>query len=468
MNSYLAIDIGAGSGRHILGELVDGSLVLKEIYRFENGFLEKNGSLCWDLSLLFEHILLGIKECIKHHTIPTSIGIDTWGVDFVLLDKDYKILGDTVAYRDSRTDGMDLEVEKTISFPDLYIRTGIQKMLLNSIYQLMAIKLKNKDLLDNTAHFLLIPDYLNYLLTGKTHTEYTNASTTSLVDVIKRDWDYQLIDLLGFPRHIFGSISIPGISIGSLSGNIAENVEANLDVTLIATHDTASAFISIPSEKDSSVFISSGTWSLLGVETTEAIVSKASEEANFTNEGGYNNTYRYLKNIMGLWMLQSVRRDLGMKYSYLELANLARNGSEYDEIVDVNNSIFIAPDNMLDALNDMLKQEDRPLPRTLEESLYCIYHSLAVSYRDNIKNLETITNKRYTQINIVGGGCQDEYLNQLTADITGLKVVAGPIEATAIGNLLVQMITSNEISNLSEARKIVRNSFDVKEYLPFR
>ena len=466
MRSFLAIDIGAGSGRHILGKLDEDRLVLREVYRFDNGISLKNDTLCWDIPYIFEQVIHGIRECIEGYTIPDSIAIDTWGVDFVLLDERGSIIGDSVAYRDPRTEGMDIEVEKTLAFTELYSRTGIQKMLLNSIYQLMAIKINTPEQLSKAKNLLMIPDYLNYLLTGRMLTEYTNASTTSLVDIKTRGWDKPLIDMLGFPEHIFGDITSPGVIIGKPTKAVAAKLGASPNILLVATHDTGSAFIAIPSEGEDSVIISSGTWSLLGIESKIAIVTEEGEKANFTNEGGYEGTYRYLKNIMGLWMLQSVRRDTNMKYSYSEIAEMARKGSSYHEIVDVNDHTFIAPISMLEALNYVLTENKKPLPKNIEESLYCIYHSLAVCYRDSIHNLEGITGRIFSQINIIGGGCQDEYLNQLTADVTGLKVVAGPVEATTIGNLLVQLITRGEIKNLSEARRIVKNSFSVKEYLP--
>ncbi|MCL1830106.1 MAG: rhamnulokinase [Oscillospiraceae bacterium] len=469
MGCYLAIDIGAGSGRHILGELKSGVIELTEVYRFENRLIERNGSLCWDLPAIFEHIILGIKECIEHYVVPDAIAIDSWGVDFVLIDEDGEIIGDSVAYRDTRTEGMDLEVEKHISFADLYARTGIQKMLLNSIYQLTSIKTNHPEQLQAAKHLLLIPDYLNYLLTGRIMTEYTNATTTSLINLDTKDWDYELIDMLGLPRQIFVQPTAPGIVIGPLSEEISKRVGANTTVFLVATHDTASAFVSIPSF-DESVFISSGTWSLLGVESEIPIVNEKSQTANFTNEGGYSYIYRVLKNYMGLWMLQSVRRDLSShtEYSYSELADLARNGADFTATVDVNNSLFTAPKNMIDAVQTVLKRNSFKEAQTLEQTLYCIYHSLALSYSEGVDSLTEITGRKFQQINIVGGGCQDEYLNQLTADTTGLKVVTGPVEATAIGNLLVMMIANKEFADREQARRAVSLSFELKEYLPYQ
>ena len=466
MDSFLAIDIGAGSGRHILGMADKNKLLIKEVYRFDNGMIEKNGSLCWDLPAIFEHVVAGIKECVTSCGVPRSLAIDTWGVDFVLLDENNGIIGDSVAYRDSRTAEMDAAVERILPFSELYRRTGIQKMILNSIYQLMSIKQNHPEQLEKAAHFLLIPDYLNYLLTGRMLTEYTNASTTSLVNLKTKNWDYDLIEQLGLPAKIFGDITAPGVPVGRLSEEIKARVGTDIDVFLVPTHDTASAFIAMPSGAESSVFISSGTWSLLGIETLQPIVTDASAAANFTNEGGYNYVYRFLKNIMGLWMLQSVRRNLDMKYSYTQLGEMARAGSGYAGTVNVNDNIFIAPKSMIDAVHTALQRDAKQLPQNLEETLYCIYHSLAVSYMDNIAELQAVTGKSFSGISIVGGGSQDDYLNELTAAVTGLKVVAGPVEATAIGNLLIQMISNKTFTSLQQARAAVTDSFELKKYLP--
>ncbi len=465
MNAYLAIDIGASSGRHILGYVEDGRIHLKETYRFDNHLLERDGHLCWDLMDLYAHVLEGIRvsgEISK----PKTVGIDTWGVDFVLLDADDRVIGDTVSYRDSRTDGMDEIIERILPFEKQYEKSGIQKFLFNTIYQLMAIQKQSPDSLKRAKTMLLIPDYLNYLLTGVKRTEYTNASTTALLDAWKKDWNFELIEQLGFPKEMFLPISKPGSTVGSFSSDTVGKVGFDCEVLLPATHDTGSAFMAVPAKSGNAVYLSSGTWSLLGIERMEPLITEAGRKANFTNEGGYDYRYRYLKNYMGLWMIQSVRRDTGKIYSYGDIADMARGGAGYQEIVDVNDKAFTAPKNMADAVEEVLSRDGKPLPKTLGETLYCIYRSLAECYANGIRNLETITGKTFSEINIVGGGSQDSYLNELTAKATGLPVIAGPTEATAIGNLLAQMIAGGEFKDLSEARDAVAKTFEVKTFLP--
>lgn len=464
MNHYLAIDIGASSGRHILGRVENGKIVLEEIYRFDNNAIEKNGHICWDIDDLYHHILEGLKAVSARGVVPKTMGIDTWGVDFVFLDKDGKLIGDAVSYRDGRTEGIPAEMEKTLSFEALYRRTGIQKIDFNSIYQLYAIQKEMPELLDRAETLLMIPDYFHYLLTGKIHNEYTAASTTALLDAKKKDWDFELIDLLGYPKRLFGPLTMPGAVIGRFTKEVKDYVGFDCDVCLPASHDTGSAYIAVPAADDTSVYISSGTWSLLGVEMDEPCITKEGMEANFTNEGGYGGKFRYLQNIMGLWMIQSVRRNTGKKYSYAELEDMARENRQYIETVNVNERTFIAPDNMLDAINEVLERDGKPLPQSLGETVHCIYVSLAESYAKAIKKLEGITGTTYTGVNIVGGGSKDGYLNELTAKATGLPVIAGPTEGTAIGNLLVQMISGGEFADIRAARAAVAETFEVKRY----
>ncbi|MBR6395407.1 MAG: rhamnulokinase, partial [Lachnospiraceae bacterium] len=302
---YLAVDIGASSGRHILGCVENGKIKYEEVYRFENGPVKRNGHMCWEMDRLFNEIVNGMKACKGLGKIPVSMGIDTWGVDFVLLDKEDNIIGDTVCYRDERTAGIDSEVYKIIPEDKLYARTGIQKQIFNTIYQLMAIKEKEPENLAKAESFLMVPDYFNFLLTGVKKQEYTNATTGQLVDTNTKQWDRQLIKRLGLPAGIFKELSMPGTFVGRLLPEIQKRVGYDLDVILPGTHDTASAVLAVPMEKGDSVYISSGTWSLMGIERSEADCSERARECNFTNEGGYEGRFRFLKNIMGLWMIQS-------------------------------------------------------------------------------------------------------------------------------------------------------------------
>ncbi len=301
---YLAVDIGASSGRHILSHMENGKIILEEVYRFHNGMTEKDGHKIWDVDRLFEEILTGMKKCREIGKMPYSIGIDTWAVDFVLLDNDDRKIMDAVAYRDDRTAGIDKKVYEVISEDELYARTGIQKQNFNTIYQLMAVKSQEPDAFEKAKSMLMIPDYLNFLLTGEKVQEYTNATTTQLVNPVTKDWDYELIDRLGYPKDIFGEIKNPGSEVGKLRSEVSRKVGFDCKVILPATHDTASAVMAVPTQKDDTLYISSGTWSLMGTELVSADCSSLSMEHNLTNEGGYDYRFRYLKNIMGLWMIQ--------------------------------------------------------------------------------------------------------------------------------------------------------------------
>lgn len=460
---YLAVDIGASSGRHILGHLEDGKMILEEIYRFENKLVTKNGHLCWDFERLFSEIVNGIKKCKELDKIPVSMGIDTWGVDFVLLDKDDKVLGDTVAYRDSRTEGMDAEVYKIVPEDELYARTGIQKQMFNSIYQLYAIKLSNPEYLVQAKSFLMVPEYFNFLLTGVKKNEYTNATTGQLVNAETKDWDKELLSRLGINTEMFGELCLPKTSVGMLKDEIKAAVGFDLEVVLPATHDTGSAVLAVPANDDDFIYLSSGTWSLMGIERMEADCSMKSKELNFTNEGGYEYRFRYLKNIMGLWMLQNAKRELDNKYSFPELAELAKKAADFPSVVDVNDASFLAPESMLSAVTAYCEKSGQQVPKDLSEQLSCIYHSLAKSYAETVAGIEEITGKTYSRLHIVGGGCQDKYLNKLTKESTGKEVYAGPIEGTALGNLMAQMLKSGDFKTLPEARTAIAASFDIKK-----
>lgn len=459
---YLAVDIGASSGRHILGWVENGKIRLEEIYRFENKLVKKNGHLCWDIEHLFNEVVEGLKKCKEIDRVPASLGIDTWGVDFVLLDASGKVLGDTVAYRDSRTKGMDSEVYRVIGEKELYSRNGIQKQLFNSIYQLVAIKNQSPDLLDQAEHFLMIPEYLNFLLTGEMKNEYTNATTTQLVNAKSQDWDFELMEKLGIPTKIFGKLNMPKTVVGSLTEAISERVGFQTQVVLPATHDTGAAVMAVPTTSDDAIYLSSGTWSLMGIERLIPDCSEQSREHNFTNEGGYHYRYRYLKNIMGMWMMQNLRREFKHKYTFEELYQLAYIGRYFTSVVNVNAEDFLAPESMTKALQDYCAKTNQEVPETQCELLYCVYCSLARCYAQTVVEIEEVTGKKYNKIHVVGGGCQDQFLNALIATETGKEVFADPVEATALGNLMAQMLKDNVFEDLSDARRTVAKSFDVK------
>jgi rhamnulokinase len=443
MGYYLAIDIGASGGRHILGRLENGKLVLEEIYRFRNVMAERDGSLCWDAEALFAELQTGIRLCEGMGKPPVSVGVDTWGVDFVLLDPSGKAAGPAVAYRDGRTEGMDAEVEKRVPYAEHYARTGTRKEPFNTVYQLMSLKLNSPELLERADCMLLMPDYMHYRLTGEKRAEATVASTTGLLGAQTRDWDWEIIDRLGFPRRIF-----PPVAQGA-----------------VPSHDTASAFLSVPAGDENAVYISSGTWSLLGVMTGSPVVTGAAREAGFTNEGGYGGRNRLLKTIMGMWMIRSVRNELPDKPSYDELVRLARE-SGYGGVVAVNDPAFYAPESMSCAVRQKCVEAGYPPPGTPGDTLRCVCVSLAREYARGIRELETLTGEKYTSVNIIGGGSRNGLINQLTANASGLPVYAGPAEGTALGNILSQMLQSGELPDMQTARGIVRNSFEIKEFLP--
>ncbi len=464
---YLAIDIGASSGRHILAHLENGEMKLEEIHRFQNGMEEKEGEKCWDYNALFQEILIGLKKCKEIGKIPISVGVDTWGVDFVLLDENENIIGNTVGYRDDRTLGMDIEVSSILSEEELYAKTGIQKAIFNTIYQFMAIKKKHPDYLKKAKTFLMVPDYFHYLLSGVKTNEYTEASTSQLINPTTKKWDYELIEALGLPTNIFQQIQMPGTVLGELTQEIQDKVGYNCKVILPPSHDTGSAVLAVPSNNPNTVYISSGTWSLMGVERSEADCSAQSRAHNFTNEGGYEYRFRYLKNIMGLWMIQSVKKELkeqnGLDLSYAEICDKASKET-FSSLVDCNDGRFLAPTSMIKEVQSACAESGQKVPETYGEIAAVIYNSLAKCYKDTIEEIQEMTGAKYDAINVVGGGANADYLNELTAKYTKCTVYAGPTEATAIGNIMVQMIQNKELKDLHSARECVYKSFAVKTF----
>lgn len=479
MRYYLAIDIGASSGRHILGHVEDGRMVLEEMYRFQTPQMRKNGHDCWDVDGLWNGILKGLKACGAAGKTPVTMGIDTWGVDFVLLDGAGRPVGDAVTYRDRRTEGMDAAVDELVSPAELYARTGIQKQSFNTVYQLIALKREHPEQLAAARSFLMIPEYFNFLLTGVRQNEYTNATTTGLVNARRKTWDGELIRMLGLPEAVFGPLAMPGTRLGRLTGKVAEEAGFDCEVLLPATHDTASAFLAVPARDEGAVYLSSGTWSLLGVENSGPVTTEESRLRNFTNEGGYRYRFRYLRNIMGLWMIQSIRRELngapdasgeggprpgsGKGFSFAELEAAARAAGGFGSIVDVSDASFLSPGSMIGAVKEACRRTRQAVPASAGELAQCVYRSLAASYREAVGDLSRLTGRRFTSVNIVGGGSKDGYLNELTAQATGLPVFAGPAEGTALGNLIVQMIAGGEYPDLAAARRAIRKSFPIKE-----
>ena len=451
MSYCLAIDIGASSGRHLLGEIKDGRLVCEEIYRFENSIKDVDGTLIWDIESLLENVTAGIARCKEIGKIPETLAIDTWGVDYVLLDKDNKEILPCVSYRDSRTSGVPEEVFKIIPQNELYAKTGIQKQSFNTIYQLYCDKKSGK--LDKAENFLLMPEYLSFKLTGVIKHEYTNSSTTNLLNAKEKVWDSEIIDALGLKKSLFTEISLPSTLVGSFTDEIKEKVGFDCKVVFCPSHDTAAAVAACPLD-DNNLFISSGTWSLVGTENLYPVTTPEAMEANLTNEGGIDYRYRFLKNIMGMWLFQSIRKNLGKKYTYDEMMYMAME-SDFTEKIDPTDEVFLAPESMIDAVRNYLGKPDLPLGDLLSS----VYHSLAAIYDKTVKEIENISGKTVNAINIVGGGCKDEYLNRLTSQYTGKKVIAGPVECTATGNLTSQFIYLDNTITLEKARRIVRDTY---------
>lgn len=456
MKYYLAIDIGASSGRHILGHVEGGRIITEEIYRFSNGPIEVGGSLKWDIDSLEREILAGLRRAHELGYSPYAVGIDTWGVDYVLLDSNDNPIDGAYCYRDARTEEAMARALELIPFERLYELTGIQRATINTVFQLYADKLSGR--LDGARRFLMLPDYFHFRLTGAKVNEYTNSTTTGLVDAISHTWSDEILGALGIDRAIFAEPTQPGSLIGEFTDEVAAAVGYRAKVILPATHDTASAVLAAPLE-GSAPYISSGTWSLLGIERPTACTSLTALESNYSNEGGLDHSFRLQKNIMGLWMIQQVRRELaaaGEEYSFAELEILAR-ASVTDARVDVDDQRFLAPRSMIGEINAAL---GRDLP--IGEMAYCIFASLAEGYAKSLDDLCAITGERFTTLNIIGGGSRNGLLNELTAAATGVRITTGPTEGTSIGNLMLQMIGAGELSSVREGRELVRNSFDIK------
>lgn len=464
MLKHLAIDIGASSGRHILGMVQNGQITLQEVHRFENRTLMKNGRLIWDTQHLFFEIITGLIKCREAGFVPDTLGIDTWAVDYALLDQDDQLIGDIAAYRDNRTQGMDRRLEQTLPFSAHYSRCGIAKQPFNTVYQLMS---EDKNTLQNAHTFLMMPDYLHFLLTGLKVNEYTNLSTTALLNAHTLLWDQFILKAAGLNPALFSAPLLhPAVPLGPLKKEIADKVGFHATVVLPATHDTGSAFMAVPAKDENAVYLSSGTWSLLGVENPSPILSGAALEAGFTNEGGYGGKIRLLKNIMGLWILQSLRREWEKRYSFSEMAEMALKGDSYPGVFDANATRFLSPQSMLGEVNAALLENGYPPPKDDCELLYAVYQSLVVCYRDAVRGLKRLTGRTYTSLNIVGGGSQNAVLNQMIADGLKLPVYAGPAEGTALGNIIAQLIASGEIPSLEMAREMIRQSFDIQTFTP--
>ena len=446
MEYYLAVDIGASGGRHVLGWIEGGRMRTREVYRFENRIENAGGSLVWDFDRLVSEVENGLKRCAELGFVPKSVAIDTWGVDYVLLGADGRIICPVYCYRDGRTESAVPAVEALIPPEELYARTGIQKQQFNTIFQLYADKLAGR--LDRAEHMLMLPSYITYKLTGVMQNEYTDATTTGLVNALSGEWDGETIRRLDLPERLFGALAEPCMRAGWLLPEVAERVGFDCEVVFAPSHDTASAVAGCPI-KEGEVYISSGTWSLIGVETPSPVLSETARAANFTNEGGVERRFRLLKNYTGMWLMQSIRRELGGSMTYDEMMEAARSCCGFTRI-DVTDPRLLAPESMLAAVRSCASEAQMPLDRALNT----VYHSLAASYAEAVAELEGVAGFKASAIRIVGGGSRDVYLNELTEKYTGLPVKAGPVEATSAGNLLSQIMFDKKIT-LAQARELI-------------
>lgn len=470
--NYLAIDLGAESGRAILGCLGSRErLTLNEIHRFSNGPVRVGYHIHWDILRLWTEIQNGLRIAAEaENGSLEGIGVDTWGVDYGLLDSADRLIGNPYHYRDARTNGMIEAASQIVPLEEIYHQTGIQFMQLNTLIQLFAMRQENDPALQIAKTFLTIPDLINFWLTGRKANEFTITTTTQCYNPREKRWASELLNALGIPTDIFQQIIPPGMALERLSASVAEDASSErVPVIAVGSHDTASAVAAVPAEGSDFIYISSGTWSLMGIESDEPIINTSSLKYNFTNEGGISDTIRFLKNIMGMWLLQESRREwarAGKNYSYDDLTNLAAEAPALQSFVFVGDNRFLPPGNMVKRIQDFCRETGQPVPQTDAEVVRCILESLALEYRWGTEKLRELSGKSLPVIHIIGGGSRNRLLNQFAADVTGCQVIAGPIEATAIGNILMQAIGLKHLSSLAEGRALVRRSFDVTTYEP--
>ena len=466
----LAIDLGASSGRGIVGSFDGNKLTLRENHRFSNDPVIVNGRMYWDILRIFHEIKQSITKTVLEKDNVASIGIDTWGVDYALIDRYGKMLANPTHYRDTRTEGIADYVNGILPLDELYQRGGIQCLNFNTIFQLAAEMRDDPDVFNRAERLLNIPDLLNYFLTGNMANEYTILSTGALLDAKERTYAFDLIEKLGIPRRLFGEIVQPGYKVGKLLPQVlGETGKTDADVITVASHDTASAVIAVPTQEEDFIYISSGTWSLMGTELKDPLINAQSQALNLTNEGGAMGKIRFLKNIMGLWLIQESRRQWrreGNEYSFAQMEAWAKECKPLQCFINPDDSSFATPGNMPEKVREYCRKTDQHVPESVGEVVRCIYESLALKYRQTAESIETLMGRKAKVIHVVGGGTKDHFLSQMTADACGIPVAAGPEEATAIGNLMMQAIAAGEVANLKEARQIVAASFDLKHYEP--
>ncbi len=469
---FLAFDLGASSGRAILGKLENGKLNFKEVHRFKNQMICIHGTFFWNIYSLFDELKTGLKKCISELGIqPDSIGIDTWGVDYALVTENGRFAGLPFAYRDHRTDNAMEEFFKLVPKNETYMLSGIQFMQFNTLFQLFASVAQNDEELKIAKKILFMPDALNYLFTGEMKNEYTIASTSQMLKPGKGEWEFRLFDAAGIDKEFAAEIIPPGTLLGNILPLIQEETGCDeIPCVAVASHDTASAVVSVPAEEGSWAFISSGTWSLLGIESAEPIISPKTLEMNFTNEGGVEGTTRFLKNIMGMWLIQECKRiwdqQKGAELTWREIVDQSMQVKSFQCFINPDDSMFLNPGNMPEAIQEFCCKTGQHVPENIGEIARCIYESLVLKYKYTLLQIESVTGKKIEKLHIIGGGAHNEMLNQFTANATGIEIVAGPTEATAIGNILMQAKAVGAVDSLSEIREIVRNSFEVRSFFP--
>jgi len=468
--NFLAFDLGASSGRAILGTISDGKLTLKEIHRFENQMVEIDGSFYWNIFNLFGELKTGLKKCIHDFGVqPESVGVDTWGVDIALLDRNGMIVGLPYAYRDPRTNTAMEEVFKIIPQKELYLMTGIQFMQFNTLFQLYAYKRDHSPLLEITKDILFMPDALGYLFSGIKKNEFSIASTSQFLKPGKLEYEQKLFDAIDFDISMMQELVLPGTILGNIKPDIQkETGSAPIPVIAVAAHDTASAIASVPATGRNWAYISSGTWSLMGIESDEPIISEEIQKLNFTNEGGVEGTTRFLKNIMGLWLLQECRRTWSAKhnYSWPEMVEMSQKAAPFKCLIDPDARVFLNPGDMPAAIAAFCRQTGQPEPETHGEVIRTIFESLALKYRMTLDSIRSVSTTPIEKIHIIGGGSNNELLCQYTSNATNLPVYAGPAEATAIGNIMMQAKALEVVSSLEEMRSMIFDSFETKIFYP--
>lgn len=464
----LAFDFGASSGRMILSKYEDGKITLEELHRFANEPVRVGTCFYWDTFRLYHELKQGLKKAAARKLPISSLAIDTWGVDYGLLDKDGNLIGNPVNYRDDRTIGVIEEFDKLVPLKELYASTGIQFMNFNTIFQFHADKKTRPEVYEKADKFLMMPDLFNYFLTGKKYNEYTNASTGQLLDAKKRDWDMELLERAGLRTDLFCELISPGTVVGELIDEVVKETGLEgVKVIAVGSHDTASAVAGTPFEEENAAFLSCGTWSLLGMEMDEPVLTEESFRYNYTNEGGVEGKIRLLKNINGLWIMQNLRRnwcEFEEEVSFPDIIAASKAAENQNFIIDPNDPRFTAPYNMMNEVKAYCEEHGQGTPSGLGEIAMAIYNGLTNEYKTTVENLEVITGKKISCINMVGGGIQDKLLCELTAKRTGKKVVAGPIEGSVLGNVIMQLKTLGAIDSLEEGRKVIKNSFQQDVY----